>query len=138
MHFGRAAKKHIFYANRFLYILQKKSRNKLLYVWNLMIHIVCVECFSLRWIIKIIFLGRRSQSPAPVACYHIPEHYHCTLWVGLPTPKGQNSPPSMNYLINPLYHDFIKVVKIVIGVIFQDRCEINNMSNANKEPNFHQ
>ena len=29
-------------------------------VWDLMIRIVCLECFSLRWIIKRIFFGRRK------------------------------------------------------------------------------
>ena len=42
----------IFYANHFLYIWQKKSKNN--YVSDLILHIYCLEHFSLWCIIKII------------------------------------------------------------------------------------
>ena len=53
-------KTYIFYDNRFLYVLLKKSRNKP-YAFLAMLHIFCLECFPLRRIIKIIFKNRAIQ-----------------------------------------------------------------------------
>ena len=58
--FRRAPKKsYIFYANRFLYVLRKNLETN--YVWDLMVYIVCLEYFSLRWIIKKNSEGRSPE-----------------------------------------------------------------------------
>ena len=53
MHFPQGPPKtHIFYANRFFVCFREK---RFAYVWDFMIHIVCLEGFPLRWIINLFF-----------------------------------------------------------------------------------
>ena len=51
---GGPLKTYIFYANSFFRVYGKNLKTN--HVYNLMIHMFCLECFSLRWIINELFL----------------------------------------------------------------------------------
>ena len=51
---GGPLKTYVFYANSFFRVYGKNLKTN--YVYNLMIHMFCLERFSLRWIINELFL----------------------------------------------------------------------------------
>ena len=55
MHFQHGSKKRVFSIQIVFFTVYRKSLETN-YVLDLMIHIVCLECFSLRWIIKSFFV----------------------------------------------------------------------------------